>query len=220
MSSFHFKPTTMANEILYTEQDIVYRTAREGQVGKTITRQDRVVHRPTFVRGEFPVKMCPYPTNLAIASRSCMPDARAMGIHDLRGTDGVWAGAIIADQSQLRRGQYSGMEPVALSSFADSLMASIIVNDTRVDRTLITLIDKGLYDRVGADEIRNVPEERAMRYTAVCTSMMTDRVENLEFFREEVGKRTTTMEVVVDGLLAKQETLHNKVCVRVRPALF
>jgi hypothetical protein len=71
------------------------------------------------------------------------------------------------------------MEPVALSSFADSLMASIIVNDTRVDRTLITLIDKGLYDRVGADEIRNVPEERAMRYTAVCTSMVTDRVETL-----------------------------------------
>jgi hypothetical protein len=217
----------MANEILYTEQDIVYRTAREGQVSKTITRQDRVVHRPMFFQGEFPVKMYPYPTNLAIASCSCMADAscscmadaRAMGIHDLRGMDRVWAGAITTDQSQLRRGQYSSMEPVTLSSFADCLRASIIVNNVRVDRTLITLIDKGLYDRVGANEIRNIPEERTMRYTAVCTSMVTDRVENLEFFREEVAKRTTTMEVVVNGLLAKQETLHNKVRVHIRPVL-
>ena len=40
---------------------------------------------------------------------------------------------------------------------------------------MITLIDKGLYDRK-APEIRNIPEERAMRYTAVCTSMLADRV--------------------------------------------
>ena len=40
---------------------------------------------------------------------------------------------------------------------------------------MITLIDKELYNRK-APEIRNILEERAMRYTAVCTSMLADRV--------------------------------------------
>ena len=45
---------------------------------------------------------------------------------------------------------------------------------------MISLLDRGLYDRPEI-QFRSVPEERAMRYLAVCTSMLTDRVEDLEY---------------------------------------
>ena len=62
---------------------------------------------------------------------------------------------------------------------------------------MIALIDRGLYDRTDV-QFRSVPEERAMRYSAVCTSMLTDRVEDLEYQREDAAKRVTNLEVVMD----------------------
>ena len=56
-----------------------------------------------------------------------------------------------------------------------------------------------------------MPEERAMRYSAVCTSMLTDRVEDLEYQREDAAKRVTNLEVVTDKVLKKQDVLHSKV---------
>ena len=45
--------------------------------------------------------------------------------------------------------------------------------------SLVKLIDIRLHDQWG-DMIRSTPEERAMRYSAVCTSMLADQVEDLE----------------------------------------
>ena len=75
---------------------------------------------------------------------------------------------------------------------------------------MISLIDRGLYDRPEI-QFQSVPEERAMRYLAVCTSMLTDRVEDLEYQREDVAKRVTNLEVVTDKVLKKQDDLHTKV---------
>ena len=50
-----------------------------------------------------------------------------------------------------------------------------------------------------------------MRYSAVCTSMLTDRVEDLEYQREDATKRVTNLEVVTDKVLKKQDVLHAKV---------
>ena len=75
---------------------------------------------------------------------------------------------------------------------------------------MIALIDKGLYDRTDA-LFQSVPEERAMRYSAVCTSMLRDRVEDLEYQREDAAKRVTNLEVVTDKVLKKQDILHAKV---------
>ena len=75
---------------------------------------------------------------------------------------------------------------------------------------MIALIDRGLYDRPEI-QFRSVPEERAMRYSAVCMSMLTDRVEDLEYQREDAAKRVTNLEVVVDKVLKKQDDLHTKV---------
>ena len=75
---------------------------------------------------------------------------------------------------------------------------------------MIALIDRGLYDRTDA-QFQSVPEERAMRYLAVCTSMLTDRVEDLEYQREDAAKRVTNLEVVTDKVLKKQDILHAKV---------
>ena len=50
-----------------------------------------------------------------------------------------------------------------------------------------------------------------MRYSAVCTSMLTDRVEDLEYQREDAAKRVTNLEVVTDKVLKKQDVLHSKV---------
>ena len=75
---------------------------------------------------------------------------------------------------------------------------------------MIALIDRGLYDRTDA-LFQSVPEERAMRYLAVCTSMLADRVEDLECQREDGVKRVTNLEVVMDRVLKKQDVLHTKV---------
>ena len=75
---------------------------------------------------------------------------------------------------------------------------------------MIALIDRGLYDRTDA-LFQSVPEERAMRYSAVCMSMLTDRVEDLECQREDAAKQVTNLEVVTDKVLKKQDILHAKV---------
>ena len=75
---------------------------------------------------------------------------------------------------------------------------------------MIALIDRGLYDRTDT-LFRSIPEERAMRYLAVCMSMLTDRVEDLECQREDSVKRVTNLEVVTDKVLKKQDVLHAKV---------
>ena len=75
---------------------------------------------------------------------------------------------------------------------------------------MIALIDRGLYDRIDM-LFRSVPEERAMRYSAVCTSMLTDRVEDLEYLWVDVVERVTNLEVVTDKVLKRQDDLHSKV---------
>ena len=50
-----------------------------------------------------------------------------------------------------------------------------------------------------------------MRYLAVCTSVLMDRVEDLEYQREDAVKRVTNLEVVMDKVLKKQDDLHSKV---------
>ena len=72
------------------------------------------------------------------------------------------------------------------------------------------LIYKGLYDQ-GDNEIRNIPEERTMRYTAVCTSMVLDRVDNLGGFQMDVGPRVHNLEQVTSSLMGRQDKLNDKV---------
>ena len=72
------------------------------------------------------------------------------------------------------------------------------------------LIDKGLYDQ-GDNKIRNIPEERAMRYTAVCTSMLLDQVDDLGEFQMDVGPRVHNLEQVTSSLMGHQDKLNNKV---------
>ena len=52
--------------------------------------------------------ICPYPSNITIQRQSVLAGARDSGIHDLKGMDGVWAGAIIANKAQARRSSYPG----------------------------------------------------------------------------------------------------------------
>ena len=75
---------------------------------------------------------------------------------------------------------------------------------------MIALIDRGQYNRPEI-QFQSVPEERAMRYSAVCTSMLTDRVKDLESQREDAAKQVTNLEVVTDKVLKKQDDLHAKV---------
>ena len=98
-----------ANELLFTEQDVTYRSIREGSSDKHITQVDCVHHGHTFVQDSQPTVICPYPSNTATQCRSVLPGARDAGVHDLKGMDGVWAGAIIADKAQARCLGYPGM---------------------------------------------------------------------------------------------------------------
>ena len=52
--------------------------------------------------------ICPYPSNIAIQRQLVLVGARDSGVHDLKGMDGVWAGAIIADKAQAHRSSYPG----------------------------------------------------------------------------------------------------------------
>ena len=97
-----------ANKLLFTEQDITYCSIREGSSDKHITRVNRVHHGHTFVQDSLPTMICPYPSNIAIQHWSVLAGARDTGVHNLKGMDGVWAGAIIADKAQARRSSYPG----------------------------------------------------------------------------------------------------------------
>ena len=72
------------------------------------------------------------------------------------------------------------------------------------------LIDKRLYDR-GDNEIRNIPEERAMRYMTVCTSMLLDRVDDLGGFQMDIRPRVHNLEQVTSSLMGHQDKLNDKV---------
>ena len=76
--------------------------------------------------------------------------------------------------------------------------------------TLVELIDRGLYDQMD-NEIRSIPEERAMRYSVVCTSMLLDQVDNLGGFRIGVEPRVHNLEQVTSSLMSRQDKLNNKV---------
>ena len=98
-----------ANELLFTKQDVTYHSIRKGSSDKHITQVDRVHHGHTFVRDSHPTMICPYPSNIAIQRRSVLAGARDAGVHDLKGMDSIWAGAIIADKAQACRSSYPGM---------------------------------------------------------------------------------------------------------------
>src|ERR1700733_2547752 len=72
------------------------------------------------------------------------------------------------------------------------------------------VIDQGLYDR-GGNDFRSIPEERAMRYSAVCTSMLLDRVDDLWVYREDVEPRVHNLEQVTGSLMTRQDKLNDKV---------
>ena len=78
-----------------------------------------------------------------------------------------------------------------------------LVGDPKRDSTLATLIDKGLYDRKQEEQYRSVPEERAMRYAAVCTSMLSDRVEGLKESRTGFEPRVHNLEQVMSSLMGR-----------------
>ena len=86
-----------------------------------------------------------------------------------------------------------------------------LVSDPRRDRTLATLINKGLYDRKWEEQYQNVPEERAMRYAAVCTSMLSDWVEGLKESRTSFEPRVHNLEQVTSSLMGWQDKLNDKV---------
>ena len=101
----------LANESLYMDQDVVFNSRCHGKSRKTITRADRVHHHQTFVRSGPTFTTAPYPTNISIQQRSILPNARVGGIHDLLGTDTVWAGAMISDTQQRKRDSFESEYP-------------------------------------------------------------------------------------------------------------
>ena len=84
------------------------------------------------------------------------------------------------------------------------------MDDERHDLSLEKLLDIGLYDRWG-EMPRSTPEERAMRYSAVCTSMLADRVEDLEEGSNSSTKRIADVEGSMGALEVQQAKLNDKV---------
>ena len=95
-----YSAVLQANVLLFTEQDVTYHLTCEGSSEKHITCVNRVHHPHTFVRDSYPIVMCPYPFNIAIQRCSILAGARDQGIHNLKGMDSIWAGAIITDRAQ------------------------------------------------------------------------------------------------------------------------
>ena len=84
------------------------------------------------------------------------------------------------------------------------------MDDERYDLSLEKLIDFGLYNRWG-EMPRSIPEERAMRYSAVCTSMLADRVKDLEEGNEGSTKRIAEVKGSMGALEIQQAKLNDKV---------
>ena len=97
--------------------------------------------------------------------------------------------------------------------FRSSILTDLnlfIVDDERHDLSLEKLLDIGLYDRWG-EMPRSTPEERAMRYSAVCTSMLADRVEDLEEGNDSSTRKIAEVEGSMGALEVQQAKLNNKV---------
>ena len=103
-----YSAVLQANELLFTKQDVTYCSVRDRSSDKHITRVDCVHHGHTFVQDSHPTMICPYPSNIAIQRQSVLAGARDTGVHDLKGMDGVWAGAIITDKAQACHSSYPG----------------------------------------------------------------------------------------------------------------
>ena len=104
-----YSAVLQANKLLFTEQDVTYCSTCEGPNEIHITCVDHVHHGHTFIRNSHPTMSCPYPSNITIQYYSILPGARDTGIHDSKGMDGVWAGAIITDKAQAHCLNYPGM---------------------------------------------------------------------------------------------------------------
>ena len=101
----------LANEALYMDQDIVFNSRRHGKGRKTITRGDQVHHHQTFVRSGPSFTTAAYPTNISIQQHSILPNARVGGIHNLLGTNTIWASAMISDTQQRKRDSFESEYP-------------------------------------------------------------------------------------------------------------
>ena len=101
----------LANKALYMDQDIVFNSRCHGKSRKTITRVNQVHHHQTFIRSRPSFTTAPYLTNTSIQQRSILPNARVGGIHDLLGTDAVWAGAMISNTQQRKRDSFESEYP-------------------------------------------------------------------------------------------------------------
>ena len=84
------------------------------------------------------------------------------------------------------------------------------MDDERHDPSLEKLLDIRLYDQWG-EMPRSSPEERAMRYLAVCMSMLVDRVEDLEEGNDSSTKRIAEVEGSMGALEVQQAKLNDKV---------
>ena len=84
------------------------------------------------------------------------------------------------------------------------------MDNERHDPSLERLIDLGLYDQWG-DMVRSTPEERAMRYPVVCTSMLADQVKDLEEGNKSSTKKITEVEGSMGALEVQQVKLNDKV---------
>src|SRR5882762_5950238 len=93
----------LCNEALYTKQNIVYKAV--GSLGDSITRWGWIHHPQTIDQRDTQLGAA-YPTNIGIMSRCMRETAQNEGIHDLRGTNMIWARAILADKAQYRRYRY------------------------------------------------------------------------------------------------------------------
>ena len=84
------------------------------------------------------------------------------------------------------------------------------MDDERHDPSLEKLLDIRLYNQWG-EMPRSTPEERAMRYSAVCTLMLADRVEDLEEGNGSSIKRIADVEGSMGALEVQQAKLNDKV---------
>ena len=102
---------------------------------------------------------------------------------------------------------YSGVRVPNLGCRDSNLF---VVDDERHNPSLEKLLDIGLYDQWG-EMPRSTPEERAMRYSAVCTSMLADHVEDLEEGNGSSTKKIAKVEGSMGALEVQQAKLNDKV---------
>ena len=101
----------LANEALYVDQDITFQSRHFGNSRRTITCYDQFHHHPTFVCSGPTFTSASYLTNISIQQCLILLNARMAGIHDLLGTDPIWAGAMISNGQQVKRYSYEGEYP-------------------------------------------------------------------------------------------------------------